>query len=130
MYPDDTKENVEHPCRYCQKEIPHWRTNKVYCDEICKNNFFNQLRKEADIELGRVNKILKKNFDILKKLIKDERNVKVTRTDLEKKGFNFNFLTHQVGEFRNCYLLAWKPLERDNIMITRTPERTIRQEES
>lgn len=119
------KFKAKHPCAWCKEEIPDWRSNKKYCSEDHKNKFFNQLRKEADLETGRVNKILKKNFEILKKLISDERYVKIKKIVLEKKGFNFDFMTHRKGDYRNCYLFAWRPIENDQIIISRTPASTV-----
>lgn len=119
------KAKPKHPCGWCGGEIPEWRSNKKYCNEDHKNKFFNQLRKEADLETGRVNKILKKNFEILKKLIRDERCVKTKKMVLEKKGFNFDFMTHRKGEYRNCYLFAWRPIENDYVIVSRTPVSTF-----
>ena len=83
------------------------------------------MQKEANLEMGRVNRILKKNFEILKNEIKDERYVKVKKLKLEKKGFKFEFMTHQLGEYRNCYLLSWRPIENEYVIISRTPETTF-----
>lgn len=117
--------DILHPCQYCTKEIPHWRSNKIYCDEECKYKHFNEQQKSANLEMGRVNKILKKNFEILKKVIKAEKYAKISRRELERKGFNFDFMTHIKGEYRNCYLLSWRPVEKDNIIVSRTPESTF-----
>lgn len=123
------KRIIAHPCGWCGKEIPDWRSNKKFCDEEHKNKFFNRLRKEEGLELGRVNKILKKNYDILKKVIKDEVRVKIKQDALERKGFKFHFLTHIVGDYNNVYNYAWRKIEFGNVMITRTPESTFIEKE-
>lgn len=120
-----SRRKIEHPCGWCSKEIPDWRSNKKFCDEDHKNKFFNRLRKEEGLEMGRVNKLLKKNYEILKKVIKDEVRIKVKRDVLERKGFNFHFLTHIVGEYHNVYNFAWRTIEHGYVIITRTPESTF-----
>ena len=121
----DTFMAIEHPCNYCAKEIPDWRSNKKYCNEGCKSKHFNQLQKEANLEMGRVNKILKRNYEILKQEIGVEKWVKSTKLKLERKGFNFDFMTHIGGEYRNVYLFSWRPVEKDGLIISRTPESTF-----
>lgn len=116
---------VEHPCQHCEKEIPNWRSNKLFCDNECKYKFNNKLQQQANLEMGRVNKILKKNFDILKTAIKAERYVKIKKIDLEKKGFNFEFMTHVKGAYKNCYLLSWRDIENGHVIVSRTPDSTF-----
>jgi hypothetical protein len=116
------KSKVEHPCGWCKKEILDWRSNKKFCDEDHKNKFFNKIRKEEGLEMGRVNRILKKNYEILKRVILDKPNEKIKLTALEDKGFNVKFLTHLVGEYRNCYNLSWRPIENGYVIISRPTE--------
>ncbi|MBN8720499.1 MAG: hypothetical protein J0H85_13690 [Sediminibacterium magnilacihabitans] len=125
MATQSRKRKIEHPCRWCGKEIPEWRSNKKFCDEEHKNKFFNELRKQETLELGRVNKKLKRNYEILKKVIKDEVRVKIKAEALERKGFDFHFMTHIFGDYHNCYNLAWRTIEYGYVMITRTPESTL-----
>ncbi len=61
---------------------------------MCRNNFNNKL-KSVDVNYVRnINNILKKNRRILE-LICPEEKQKTTRNALQKKGFDFNFITHQ-----------------------------------
>lgn len=117
---------IQHPCTYCGEEIPHYRSNKKYCDEDCKSKHFNQLQKEANLEMGRVNRILKKNFQIMKDLLDEEKHVKVKKIKLEKKGFNFRFHTSVIKfsglTYTNVYLLSWRDIEGEQVIISRAPE--------
>ncbi|MCA6451007.1 MAG: hypothetical protein IM537_16275 [Pseudanabaena sp. M57BS1SP1A06MG] len=117
---------IQHPCAYCGEEIPHYRSNKKYCDEDCKSKHFNQLQKEANLEMGRVNRILKKNFQIMKDLLDEEKNVKVKKIKMEKKGFNFRFHTSVISfsglTYHNVYLLSWRDIEGEQVIISRAPE--------
>lgn len=117
---------IEHPCNYCGKEIPYYRSNKKYCDEDCKSKHFNKLQKEANLEMGRVNRILKKNFQIMKDLLDEEKHVKVKKIKMEKKGFNFRFHTSVIKfsglTYTNVYLLSWREIEDEQVIISRAPE--------
>ncbi len=117
---------ILHPCSYCGEEIPHYRSNKKYCDEDCKSKHFNQLQKEANLEMGRVNRILKKNFQIMKDLLDAEKNVKVKKIKMEKKGFDFRFHTSVIKTagvtYTNVYLLSWRDIENEHVIISRAPE--------
>lgn len=116
------KKKADHPCGWCGKEIPDWRSNKKFCDEEHKNKFFNKRRTEEGLEMRRINRILKKNYEILKRVIKDKLNEKIKLDALVAKGFNIRFLTHIAGEYRNCYNLSWRPIEKGFVIISRPPE--------
>ncbi|MES2005484.1 MAG: hypothetical protein V4450_13285 [Bacteroidota bacterium] len=119
-------DQIQHPCTYCGEEIPHYRSNKKYCDEDCKSKHFNQLQKEANLEMGRVNRILKKNFQVMKDLLGAEKHVKVKKIKMEKKGFNFRFHTSVIKfsglTYTNVYLLSWRDIESEQVIISRAPE--------
>ncbi|MBL7759138.1 MAG: hypothetical protein JNK08_00420 [Sediminibacterium sp.] len=53
---------IQHPCTYCGDEIPNYRSNKKYCDEDCKSKHFNQLQKEANLEMGKGEPDFKEEF--------------------------------------------------------------------
>lgn len=119
-------DQIQHPCTYCGEEIPHYRSNKKYGDEDCKSKHFNQLQKEANLEMGRVNRILKKNFQVMKDLLGAEKHVKVKKIKMEKKGFNFRFHTSVIKfsglTYTNVYLLSWRDIESEQVIISRAPE--------
>ncbi|MES2006296.1 MAG: hypothetical protein V4450_17390 [Bacteroidota bacterium] len=116
------KVKIEHPCAQCKEEIPDWRSNKKFCKEECKNKFFNEVRKQEAMEMGRVNRILKKNYEILKRIIKDEPNQRIKLQSLTDKGFDIKFLTHLVNGYHNCYNLSWRTVENGNVIISRPSE--------
>ncbi len=123
---NQVSDQIQHPCTYCGEEIPHYRSNKKYCDEDCKSKHFNQLQKEANLEMGRVNRILKKNFQVMKDLLGAEKHVKVKKIKMEKKGFNFRFHTSVIKfsglTYTNVYLLSWRDIESEQVIISRAPE--------
>lgn len=109
---------IKHPCGHCGSEIKHWRRNKKFCDEQCKSKHHNEQRELIDEDMKYVNKILAKNFDIMKKLVGDKDVVKIGKSELEKKGFNYDFVTQFRGDYRYCYALSWRQIENNMILIS------------
>jgi hypothetical protein len=70
------------------------RVDKKFCSDMCRNNFNNKL-KAVDVNYVRnINNVLKKNRRILEEICPEEKQ-KTTKATLFKKGFDFNFITHQ-----------------------------------
>ena len=70
------------------------RIDKKFCSDMCRNNYNNKL-KAVDVNYVRnINNILKKNRRILEEICPEEKQ-KTTRANLQKKGFDFLFFTHQ-----------------------------------
>lgn len=124
----EQKQNVAvvHPCLYCEKEIPHWRRNKKFCDDSCKYRFHNDQRELIDENMKRVNKILSTNYEILKEVIGEQSHIKIAYSELKKMGFQFDFLTQIKGDYHNCYTLSWKRIEDEKLLISRVPKSTYR----
>lgn len=98
-------------CKFCEKEINLLigRRDRQFCDEECKNRFHNKIAYEEEREAKRINKILKKNRNILKKMSLRKDNEEISRERLLKEGFDFNYHTHhkisvhQKNEYTFCY---------------------------
>lgn len=69
------------------------RTDKKYCDHLCKSNYHNRIYREEAVYVNRVNKILKTNRRIIERFTPKGR-ASISRVSLEKSGFNFDFFTH------------------------------------
>lgn len=94
-------------CPECGKYITG-RTDKKYCSELCRNASNNKQSREANKNLKMINGILKKNRDILKKLI-ELRIRKATRDLLLQQGFNFYYVTSfQPGNDRAYYYFCYE----------------------
>ncbi|MBL7759137.1 MAG: hypothetical protein JNK08_00415 [Sediminibacterium sp.] len=65
----------------------------------------------------------------MKDLIDDDKYNKVKKLILEKKGFNFRFHTSVIKSpgltYTNVYLLSWRDIENDEVIISRVPETII-----
>lgn len=121
-----TKKKIEHPCLYDGKEIPNWRRNKKYCNDVCKFKFHNEQRALIDENMKHTHKLLAENYDILKALIGDEPSVDVDYKTLVDMKFDFQFHTQVVGDYHNVYTLSWLKLADGKYRISRVPRKTYR----
>ena len=82
----------ENSCRYCGTLLKG-RIDKKYCSIYCKNSYYNDRYRHEDAIRKSINKTLKKNQLILKKLYHSGA-VEIDRFDLLSKGFKFEYMTH------------------------------------
>ncbi|NCI51383.1 hypothetical protein GWC95_15750 [Sediminibacterium roseum] len=120
-------QKVEHPCQHCGKEIPNWRSNKKFCDEVCKFKFYNKKNRVVlDEDMKHIHGLLADNYEILKSLIGEERTVDVSYRALEEMKFDFQFVTQVIGSYHNIYTLSWLKLDNGLYRISRVPRKTYR----
>ncbi len=105
------------------------RIDKKYCDDYCRSAYNNKLYQH-DRSLSfirRVNNILRKNRRILEEIVPGEEALKVPRSKLVKKGFNFNYLTSaysnpQGAIYYFCYEFGYLLIETDSYYIVKRDE--------
>lgn len=91
------------------------RVDKKFCNDLCKNNYYNKINRDETAYIRSVNRILRKNRKILKELNPDGK-VTVKGDKLESKGFNFKYFTKiyktKTGNiYYFCYEYGYLPLE-------------------
>lgn len=79
-------------CNYCGEEVKG-RIDKKFCDESCRNTYNNNINRDANKFMSRINRILRKNRRLLKELNPNGK-AKVSREKLLSNGFNFNYYTN------------------------------------
>ena len=121
-----TSKKTEHPCLYDGKEIPNWRRNKKFCNDVCKFKYHNEQRAIIDENMKHIHKILADNYQILKNLIGEEETVIVEQKTLHNLQFDFQFHTQVVGEYHNIYTLSWFKMYDGKYKISRVPRKTYR----
>lgn len=99
------------------------RSDKKFCDDQCRSSYNNQLKVENNSYLNKLNKILKKNRDILK-AENPEARTKVKRETLLRKGFDFNYHTHfyvtQKGKtYIFCYEQGYLLLAHEEVLLVK-----------
>ncbi|WEK17840.1 MAG: hypothetical protein P0Y49_13635 [Candidatus Pedobacter colombiensis] len=111
---------AETRCLCCDK-IVIGRSDKKFCDDYCRSAFNNELNANNSTIISETNKILKKNRTILQNLNSTDKS-KVSRKELQEKGFNFGYFT---GIFRTskgsvyifCYEMGYLSLSNDKVLL-------------
>jgi hypothetical protein len=89
---------MERVCLYCDKAIRVGRADKKFCNGGCKDAYYNAIRSEEQAEISKIDRILKRNRRVLKKLYDESESGKklVSWEQLIRQGFEFKFYTHVV----------------------------------
>ncbi|MCO5241960.1 MAG: hypothetical protein M9904_18115 [Chitinophagaceae bacterium] len=109
-------------CLYCGKPVKG-RIDKKFCDDWCRNAHNNKRYSQNSSFVRNVNRILRKNRQILAVLIPNGKEVaKARRQKLAEKGFNFQFITHtyttQKGvTYSFCYEYGYLSIEHDYYLL-------------
>ena len=92
-------------CPNCNKIITG-RTDKVFCDDKCRNNFYYKFNSEQKTFIRSVNKKLLKNRGIMR-AINPSGRTSVPKHYLEEQGFDFSCFTgiHITKKGRPYYLV-------------------------
>lgn len=102
-------------CIACESVITG-RSDKKFCDNNCRSDFNNQINKNRDFLMRKINKILKRNKLILGRFFVQE-NIALDTSILAAAGFDFNYYTHmekdkQGNLYTYCYEYGyWKGKE-------------------
>ena len=84
-------EMEEKKCLLCDGPITG-RSDKKFCDDICRTAYHNRIKRDMRITQRRVNNILNANHRILSSYYNDGRCA-IPRSALEESGFNFAYFT-------------------------------------
>lgn len=92
-------------CPYCNRIISG-RTDKMFCDDRCRNNFYYKVNNENKAYIRNINKILLKNRGILR-TVNPSGRTSVPKRYLDELGFDFNCFTsiHKTKKGREYYLV-------------------------
>lgn len=111
---------MERLCLNCEKVL-HGRADKKFCDDACRSSY-NFEHNNANVNIvRRVNQILKKNREILMNLNPDG-TVKVPKSELTDRGFNFNFYTsiyetEKKDRYFYCYDMGYLLLGEKMVLL-------------
>lgn len=100
------------------------RTDKKFCDDLCRSSYNNKLNSDATASVRNINNILRKNRRILESVVQKDGKGKISKIKLTDKGFNFKYFTHtyttQKGSvYRLCYDFGYLPIENDYYMVVK-----------
>lgn len=96
------------------------RVDKKYCCNYCRSSANNKRNKTRNSSILKVNKVLKRNREILKGLYA-KNQLEIEQEHLLLKGFVFNFFTgqkiiHQL-KVNFCYDYAWANSKNGKVNI-------------
>lgn len=111
-------------CKICQATIKG-RSDKLFCSITCKNYYHTRLRQVTHIATKNVDKILHRNRSILLEIMgKHKTQIKLPIMVLEKKKFNFNYITRYYVNSRGktynyVYDFSWMIFSDNEVLIVR-----------
>ena len=88
-------------CKMCKAQMKG-RSDKQFCSIACKNEYHIKLRQVTNKATMSTDRILHRNRSILLEVMgKNTKQKKVDRTMLDKKKFNFHYVTGYYYNSRN-----------------------------
>ncbi|RIH62910.1 hypothetical protein D1164_22455 [Mariniphaga sediminis] len=112
----------ERKCLECGEQL-RGRADQKFCSDACRNAYNNKKMSGSTNYIRKINRILKKNYTILKELNYNDKTT-TYKNALMKQGFNFNHFTH-IYKTRNgriyyfCYDQGFSVLENDKYLLVR-----------
>ena len=111
-------------CKICKNKFVG-RSNKIFCSSKCKSYYHRNLRRVTKVETATIDELLHRNRSILLEILgKRLKQIKIKRIVLEKKKFNFKYITHfNVNSnnkmYHSVYDFAWMEFSDDEVLIIR-----------
>ncbi|MCK5442845.1 MAG: hypothetical protein KAJ23_13230 [Maribacter sp.] len=114
---------MERTCLECGEKI-RGRADKKYCSDHCRNAYNNKVNKDGKNLIRNVNNRLRKNYRVLDSFPLKEGKTKTTRTQLMRRGFDFEYVTNLYTTKKGTtyffvYDLGYLPLDNDYYMIVK-----------
>ncbi len=81
-------------CKMCPNIIVG-RSDKVFCSVDCKNEYGIKLRQVTTKATRQIDNLLHRNRSILLEILgKNKKQIKISKSILDKKKFNYTYITH------------------------------------
>ncbi|HLT88810.1 MAG TPA: hypothetical protein VKZ57_14575 [Sphingobacterium sp.] len=100
------------------------RSDKRFCHDACRNAYNNKRNSLPNSFVRKINDILKRNRQVLGKVLGKEKMQKVSREKLLSKGFDFDFFTNQFSNTKGqiyffVYEYGYLPLDEEVFLVVR-----------
>lgn len=111
-------------CRLCKSPLAG-RSDKIFCTIKCKTTYHRKLRASNPPYTNAIDKILHRNRTILLEVMgKHTTQLKVPVHVLERKKFNFNYITKylvnkQGKTYHYVYEFSWMTFSDNTVLINR-----------
>lgn len=115
--------NAERTCLDCGDKLLG-RADKKFCNDLCRNNYNNQLNSSSYNLVRNINNILRRNRRIIEEL-NPTGKTKTNRGKMLVKGFDFDYFTSsfktQAGaRYFFCYEHGYLPLDNDELLLVKS----------
>ncbi len=112
--------DIKRCCAFCGKELTG-RSDKKFCDDMCRNNHAYQQGKFDNEVINRINKSLLYNRNILRSITRRGRKI-VKKQILVDKDFDFNVITglyktHRHQEYMLLYDYAYRCINDEDVVV-------------
>ncbi|WP_238395277.1 hypothetical protein [Mucilaginibacter sp. 14171R-50] len=106
----------------------HGRADKKFCNDLCRNNYNNQLNSNSYNLVRNINNVLRRNRRIMEELNPGGKT-RVSREKMLQKGFDFDYFTSsyqtQAGaRYYYCYEYGYLPLDTDDVLLVISKKET------
>ena len=110
-------------CLACGKNI-RGRIDKKYCNDHCRNNYNNQQRIPESSYVRRVTQSIRRNRNILFRLLGNLNQTQIERDQLIEQGFRFRYHTHIENTVQGehlicCYDMAYQAEHENKVVVQR-----------
>jgi len=111
-------------CKLCKTEF-RGRKDKMFCSVACKNEYHIALREVTTQATKNIDRILHRNRSILLEILgKNKKQLKIDRAILDKKKFNYTYITHyhmnkQNKKVHYVYDFSWMVFSDQEVLIRR-----------
>jgi predicted metal-dependent RNase len=109
-------------CGYCDERI-RGRSDKKFCNDVCRNAFNNRVNGELNASIRSINSKLKKNRRVLESLLpKNVPFIQLKTQTLLQKGFLMNYFTHTLQSPKGsiyffCYDYGYTSKGEDVVLV-------------
>lgn len=109
-------------CLACDRPV-QGRSDKKFCNEVCRNGYNNRQKAESNNLVRNINHALSKNRRIIESfLCGQDKAVTATVNELVMKGFAFKYSTHSHTNKKGntyffCYDYGYLRLEKKYLLV-------------
>ncbi len=116
-------------CLTCQNKL-YGRSDKKFCNSHCRNEFNNKRYTASNHYIRTVNRVLKRNRDIIRQLTTTNQKSQVTYNELSLHGFSFSHFTTSYTTKANktyffCYDYGYLKLDNGFFALVYNTTNTI-----
>src|SRR5687767_8091940 len=114
-------------CLECEK-ILRGRSDKRFCDQKCKNNYYNEFRRaKQPFQFRQINRILIHNRNILRELFENNKT-RILKKEICLEGYLHSYFTHVIiGQEKTdsffCYDYGIREESEDYYVVLKSNER-------